>query len=801
VGVYSGVASDGQERTGRIYFSDVFNVSPAILEDYGAFNISLVNDLPLFVDPFHLFHSNDETYQQLHQGIIQYLRFLRDKSGSQNLDPDLIKAWYRFKEVKQNWLGFSRVGNRGSSLGADFAELLHARLGTIFRNFGEEQLTRGSHLEKVCLVAPGVGRDRISDFTTNLIKWYLLEYTEKFAKTYLHHQQRRMFTVQRVRFNYQTELWQSGRYELPHFAGDFVLLTPKNLLTRDDTWISRKDLLHNFEELAAALPNDEIRAQLNHYFWSQLSKDPELSSEDREKNKMEAIERTINEYPQIIEYYIRDKEDDGDRATALSGEEVWETQRLFVEQVRAFVTDVLAETEFYKLDSDSHEGALARVHLLKRAIEEQDGYRFLYFEGEPIKRESDLQLLYLLAWRAVPTSGSSSTDRRKNDSTSLEFKLASNPQLRRYLERRADSAGQSADAVQKLTIVCCFSREELAKIRGLLTELGLAEDSSTVLIDARWNEQLHALESPSTASAGQTNLARSASAPVVDNSSAQERHDPYLIADLKEAIAKGQIVAVLGAGVAIHSSGNARVASWVGLLRDGIERCVHLGRGNDVWAARRHAELESGDIGNLLGVAEQVAVKLGAPNGGDFAGWLRDTVGALELQQGDVLTALQRLELTVATTNYDDLAERALELRPVTWLDPARMQRVLRRDEFGILHLHGHWERPESVVLGTQSYEAVVSSTPAQAILRGLPVMKSLLFVGFGAGLNDPNFGAFLRWTRAAFATSQYRHYRLARSSEVEDLQKTHPNEERISVLPYGDNYNDLAPFLEDLAS
>jgi len=32
----------------KVYFSNVFDVDPGIIEEYGAFNISLVNDLPLF---------------------------------------------------------------------------------------------------------------------------------------------------------------------------------------------------------------------------------------------------------------------------------------------------------------------------------------------------------------------------------------------------------------------------------------------------------------------------------------------------------------------------------------------------------------------------------------------------------------------------------------------------------------------------------------------------------------------------------------------------------------------------------
>src|SRR5215212_1348802 len=91
----------------KIYFSDFFDISPTLLEQYGAFDISLINDLPLFIDPFLLFNSENPVYQQLHNDIINYLRFLRDKSLVPGIRPGLLKAWYQFGEVKQNWLGFS----------------------------------------------------------------------------------------------------------------------------------------------------------------------------------------------------------------------------------------------------------------------------------------------------------------------------------------------------------------------------------------------------------------------------------------------------------------------------------------------------------------------------------------------------------------------------------------------------------------------------------------------------------------------------------------------------------------------
>jgi len=43
-----------RERPMKLYFSDFFEVSPEVIEKYGAFNPSLINDLPLFIDPFLL---------------------------------------------------------------------------------------------------------------------------------------------------------------------------------------------------------------------------------------------------------------------------------------------------------------------------------------------------------------------------------------------------------------------------------------------------------------------------------------------------------------------------------------------------------------------------------------------------------------------------------------------------------------------------------------------------------------------------------------------------------------------------
>ena len=97
----------------------------------------------------------------------------------------MFEAWYHFKEVHQTFLGFLKLEIKGRGLGQKFAKALNRNLYRVFKDFGKEKVTSGTHLEKLCLIEQGIGKDAISDFTTNLIKWYLLEYTQEFSQKIL----------------------------------------------------------------------------------------------------------------------------------------------------------------------------------------------------------------------------------------------------------------------------------------------------------------------------------------------------------------------------------------------------------------------------------------------------------------------------------------------------------------------------------------------------------------------------------------------------------------------------------------
>jgi hypothetical protein len=474
-----------------IYFCDVFDVDPADLESYGAFDVALINDLPLFIDPFLLFNSPKAEYQELHRQIIRYVRFLRDKSISGQVTPGLLQAWFIFKEVKQNWLGFSQVGNAGTGLGKDFAIALDKNLRTVFANFGEETVTKSSHLEKLTLIQGGVGRDNISDFTTTLIKRYLLDYTQTFAKRFIRPELRRMFTVEKVEFNYETESWQQESFDLPLFENDFVILTPKDMLTKDETWINRGDLIWRFDGITEALPDPALRDLVNNHFRRQLSKDP------KQDEIREAKANTIQAFPQIIELYIKEKEDDGDRAQSVSSEKVRLTEETFIEGLKAGLIKALFETTpFYETVGNTKEEARKRVMFLKDVIENKDGYRIFWPNGQLIRTETDLHILYRLTWCGTVSdinrevnNGRGPVDfkasRGTYDKSLIEFKLASNTQLKRNLQNQVEIYLKANDTDRALKVITYFTAEDLEKMQSILAELKLSSCEDIIMIDAR----------------------------------------------------------------------------------------------------------------------------------------------------------------------------------------------------------------------------------------------------------------------------------------------------------------------------
>lgn len=198
----------------------------------------------------------------------------------------------------------------------------------------------------------------------------------------------------------------------------------------------------------------------------------------------------------MIDLYIRRKEEDGDRAEAVSQRHVKATNDFFVRQVMAIVEDLLQRTDFYDRPATSYTEALARAEHFKHYIEHQDGWQLINPAGDrPPSSEKDVQLFFGLVWfgseldvnREV-NNGRGPIDfkasRGSIDTSLIEFKLGSNSHLKRNLQKQVDiykKANKTPDAVK--VIVCYKAAQQ--RVERILGELGLTEDENVIVIDAR----------------------------------------------------------------------------------------------------------------------------------------------------------------------------------------------------------------------------------------------------------------------------------------------------------------------------
>jgi hypothetical protein len=144
----------------------------------------------------------------------------------------------------------------------------------------------------------------------------------------------------------------------------------------------------------------------------------------------------------------------------------------------------------------TYEEARERVLFFKDVIENKGGHRIFYIKGEPIEREEDLHILYRMTWFAsVSDVTREANDGRgpvdfkvsmgSKDKTLVEFKLASNSQLKRNLKGQAPVYQKASDAERTIKVIVYFTAAGKKRVDGILKELKLTDDPNVVFVDAR----------------------------------------------------------------------------------------------------------------------------------------------------------------------------------------------------------------------------------------------------------------------------------------------------------------------------
>ncbi len=226
------------------------------------------------------------------------------------------------------------------------------------------------------------------------------------------------------------------------------------------------------------------------------------------------------------------------------------------------------------------------------------------------------------------------------------------------------------------------------------------------------------------------------------------RRESEVLARLQSDLKNKRLAIIVGAGVTLSATADAsgnplRRITWTGLIQNGLDFLVSDGYmdGSNRRTQRAYEALED-------------------PN--------------------------------ILTTNYDDILEKYCGLRHIGRSKIEDIIKFRRGDLDGVFHVHGSYHDPQELVLDTTGYYQIRESDEVQNMLKAFLDDKTILFVGCGSGLEDPNFDGLLKWAAKRQKNIPNTHFLLVRDG---DSLVCKP----LLRVKYGPNYHDLAPYLNKL--
>jgi hypothetical protein len=265
-----------------------------------------------------------------------------------------------------------------------------------------------------------------------------------------------------------------------------------------------------------------------------------------------------------------------------------------------------------------------------------------------------------------------------------------------------------------------------------------------------------------------------------------------------------RLVVVTGTGVTLQSVGypapGTAVAGWPGLLADGLERCRKLQLIDDVDARIVSLQIAGPKAEHFVQAAQKIHECL-AKRVNERQWWMKETIGSLKVTDPRLIKAVLALDGLVTTLNYDNTIQQVSGRPALHWKQQNEItKRIRSRSTEFTLHLHGVFEDLDSVVLDHTSYQAISKNVQVHDLLRQFARFETMLFIGCRQTFLDPNFQTLLDWAQIGLLGLESRHYVLCRASEETDIVRELQPHGYLTPLVYGDDYPELAPFLEQLA-
>lgn len=255
-------------------------------------------DVPVGIDPFLLYKSRDVDLRNLHAALVETfnLGIAAVRNGRLN---EARRIW-NFPEVPAIGLGYTRRSKRGSGVGAYLTELI---VETVVGSASLQE--RGvKHVEEMQLLSAGIGPDRVSDISANVLKRFLIGYTQRQCAIW-GLPLRRGVPVDHI-FDAASADWTDSYEDLPvsPIDGSPILLVPRRLV-RALPWINYEDFFRTeFKAYLAAKRHGFRHARVRN----------EGAREESPSNAKSQVVTITRSDISLVERYVRSRERDAANA-------------------------------------------------------------------------------------------------------------------------------------------------------------------------------------------------------------------------------------------------------------------------------------------------------------------------------------------------------------------------------------------------------------------------------------------------------------------------------------------------------
>ena len=256
-------------------------------------------DIPLFVDPYFISRNNDEWSKKASDEIRDFFQKIIENINS---NPTLSKNMLnKLSEPNETRLGLSRGKPQGKGVSGKQANDLYEKLSK------SEAVKTGfiQDISECELMVEGIGADKISDITINIIRKYLIEYTQEQCVNY----GISMYSVPSgFIWNGVSERWENRLVNLPCIDGKKIILIPRWIVVQEPT-MNANDYYN--KEVLEYLQREHVNA--NSSLVETLKSGEKrvtkkvLKEQEEYKMRKNFLYKMSNDHPELLDEYRQRK--------------------------------------------------------------------------------------------------------------------------------------------------------------------------------------------------------------------------------------------------------------------------------------------------------------------------------------------------------------------------------------------------------------------------------------------------------------------------------------------------------------